>query len=89
MPVRRKVTLSDGESASDNGRDRISEDRKILGGEEIKRALTRVAHEILERNGGAEGVVLVGLHTRGVPLARRLSRWIGEFEDTTPPVTKI
>ena len=80
------VTLSDGEPASQNGRKRISDERKILGAEEIKRALTRIAHEILERNGGAEGVVLVGLHSRGVPLARRLSRWIGEFEDTTPPV---
>ena len=86
MPGRRMVTLSDGEPASQNGRKRILDERKILGAEEIKRALTRIAHEILERNGGAEGVVLVGLHSRGVPLARRLSRWIGEFEDTTPPV---
>ena len=86
MPGRRMVTLSDRDPASQNGRKRIPDERKILGVEEIKRALTRIAHEVLERNGGAEGVVLVGLHSRGVPLARRLSRWISEFEDTTPPV---
>ena len=52
----------------------------ILSSEEIRRALTRIAHEILERNGGVEGVVLVGMHTRGVPLARRIARWIEESE---------
>ena len=55
-------------------------ERTILTADGIRRALTRIAHEILERNSGAEGVVLVGMHTRGVPLARRLSRWIEEFE---------
>lgn len=52
----------------------------ILDAEAIRRALTRIAHEILERTGGVEGVVLIGLHTRGVPLARRLSSFIQEFE---------
>ena len=46
----------------------------------MKRALTRIAHEILERNGGVDGVVLVGMHTRGVPLAQRLAAWMREFE---------
>ena len=52
----------------------------VLDAEAIRRALTRIAHEILERTGGVEGVVLIGLHTRGVPLARRLSSFIQEFE---------
>ena len=60
--------------------------RNILGPDEIRRALTRIAHEILERNGGAGDLVFVGVHTRGVPLARRLSRLIAQFEDLTPPV---
>ena len=47
---------------------------------EIRRALIRIAHEILERNGGVPGVILVGMHTRGVPLARRLAQWIKESE---------
>ena len=56
------------------------EPRVILSPDEVRRALTRVAHEILERNGGVKGVVLVGVHTRGVPLARRLARSIKAFE---------
>ena len=54
--------------------------RKILGPDEIRRALTRIAHEVLERSGGVKGVVLVGIHTRGVPLAERLAASIKEFE---------
>ena len=50
------------------------DERKILTEDEIRRALTRIAHEILERNAGVEELVLIGLHTRGVPLAERLSR---------------
>ncbi len=56
------------------------DERKILTEDEIRRALSRIAHEILERNGGAEELLLVGMHTRGVPLARRLSSYIKEFE---------
>ena len=64
-------------------------DRPVLDSDQIRRALTRIAHEILERNGGAQDVVLVGLHTRGVPLARRLSHWISEIEAVTPPVGEL
>ena len=60
--------------------------KRILGPEQIRHALTRIAHEILERTGGAEDIVLVGLHTRGVPLAHRLSRLIGESEEVVPKV---
>jgi pyrimidine operon attenuation protein/uracil phosphoribosyltransferase len=52
----------------------------VLGAEEIRRALTRVAHEILERTDGAEDVVLLGIPTRGVPLARRLSARLAQVE---------
>jgi pyrimidine operon attenuation protein / uracil phosphoribosyltransferase len=52
----------------------------VLDAEEIRRALTRIAHEILERTHGGDGVVLLGIPTRGVPLARRLAAQIGEFE---------
>jgi len=60
--------------------------RTILGPDEIRRALTRIAHEILEHNGGVAGLVFVGVHTRGVPLARRLSRLIDQLEEAGPPV---
>ena len=65
------------------------EARVILTSEEIRRALTRIAHEIMERNGGVEGVVLVGMHTRGVPLAQRLARWINEYEGDEAPVGSL
>ena len=52
----------------------------------LRRALTRIAHEIVERNQGAEDVVLVGLYTRGVVLARRLAAAIEEFEGVAVPV---
>jgi pyrimidine operon attenuation protein/uracil phosphoribosyltransferase len=68
---------------------KTKEDRRILDPDQIKRALTRIAHEILERNRGAQDLVLVGLHTRGAPLARRLSQSIGDFEETAPPVGSL
>ncbi len=60
--------------------------KQIMDGEAIRRALTRIAHEIVERNQGTEGLVLVGIRTRGAPLAERIARNIGRFEGVTPPV---
>jgi len=57
----------------------------VLDPEEIRRALTRIAHEILERTHGGDGVILLGIPTRGVPLARRLAALIGEFEGLDVP----
>ena len=59
---------------------------QVMESEEIERTLRRVAHEILERNKGAEDVLLVGIHTRGVPLAERLSRAIDANENVKVPV---
>ena len=64
---------------------RFDPTRKILNSQEIGRALQRIAHEILERNSGARGLVLVGMHTRGVPLASRLARSMSEFEGEDVP----
>ncbi len=55
-------------------------ERSIMSGEDIRRSLARIAHEIIERNKTTEHVVLVGMYTRGVPLARRLSQNIERFE---------
>jgi pyrimidine operon attenuation protein/uracil phosphoribosyltransferase len=57
----------------------------VLSADDIRRAVRRIAHEIVERNHGLDGVVLVGLRTRGVPLARRLSAAIEEFERRPVP----
>lgn len=54
--------------------------RVVLDAGDINRALTRISHEILERNKGAEDLLLLGLHTRGVPLAHRLAAKIAQVE---------
>ena len=64
-------------------------EKVILYEEDIRRALTRIAHEIMERNRGCERLVLVGLLTRGVPLARRLARSIAQFEGVEVPVGEL
>ncbi len=58
----------------------------ILSSEDIRRALVRIAHEIIERNKGAQELVFVGMRTRGVPLAKRLAQFIEDFEKVTIPV---
>ncbi|MGI5849594.1 MAG: bifunctional pyr operon transcriptional regulator/uracil phosphoribosyltransferase PyrR [Christensenellales bacterium] len=52
----------------------------VMDGLALDRALRRIAHEIIEKNKGAENVVLIGIHRRGVPLAKRIARYIEEFE---------
>lgn len=64
-------------------------ERAVMGPEEIRRALSRIAHEVLERNKGAEGLALVGIHTRGVPLAHRLAQRILQFEGAQVPVGSL
>jgi len=63
-----------------------TEQREILDANEIRRALTRVAHQILERNHGVEGLSLVGIHSGGIPIARRLAAAIEAVEGTFIPV---
>ncbi|NPA49424.1 MAG: bifunctional pyr operon transcriptional regulator/uracil phosphoribosyltransferase PyrR [Thermodesulfobacteria bacterium] len=62
------------------------EEKLLMSEKEIDRALTRIAHQILERNRGSEDLVLVGIRTGGVPLAERLKRKIKEIEDVELPV---
>ena len=68
---------------------RHSGPRLVLDAAAIRRALTRIAHEILERNQGGEHLALVGIHTRGVPLSRRLADKIREVEGVRPPCGDI
>ena len=63
--------------------------KAVLAPEEIRRALSRVAHEILERTHGGDQVVLLGIPTRGVPLARRLASRISSFEGAPVPVGSL
>ncbi len=61
-------------------------ERQILTDDEMRRALVRVAHEIMERNGGAADIALVGMHTRGFPIAQRIADFVREFEGVDVPV---
>ena len=55
-------------------------DRSLLSEDEIRRALARIAHQILEQSAGAQDVVLIGIQTRGVQIARRLGENVERFE---------
>ena len=59
----------------------------LLDEKAIERAIRRIAHEIIERNKGLEQMILVGIHTRGVPLAQRLARELESIEEVVVPVT--
>lgn len=64
-------------------------EKQILDADGLRRALTRIAHEILERNGGCEDLILVGMRSRGAPLAHRLSSLISQFEGASVPVGEL
>jgi pyrimidine operon attenuation protein/uracil phosphoribosyltransferase len=59
---------------------------QVMDSDGIRRALYRLSHEIPEHNKGVEGLVIVGIRTRGVPLAKRLAEMITQHEDVELPV---
>jgi pyrimidine operon attenuation protein/uracil phosphoribosyltransferase len=59
---------------------------QVLDAAALDRALTRIAHEIIERNGGAKDIAFVGLRTRGVTLARRLAAKVAAIDGASVPV---
>ena len=62
---------------------------RVFEADDLKRAITRIAHEIVERNHGAHDVVLVGLYTRGVAVAERLAEAITDFEGVEVSVGRL
>ena len=62
------------------------ENTVLMDADGVRRALTRIAHEIVERNKGVENILLVGIRTRGVPLAERVADEIEKIESVRPPV---
>lgn len=58
----------------------------VMDDKKVQRALMRIAHEIVERNSGAEDTVIIGIRTRGDHLADRVASNIGKVEDVKPPV---
>jgi pyrimidine operon attenuation protein/uracil phosphoribosyltransferase len=74
----------------DHGRGRPEKPvRAVLGPDDIRRALTRIGHEILERTDGAADVVILGIPTRGVPLARRVAARLAETEGLQVPAGSL
>jgi pyrimidine operon attenuation protein / uracil phosphoribosyltransferase len=65
------------------------DDRQVMDAEEMRRAITRIAHEIVEKNRGAGNLALVGILRRGGPLADRLAEIIERIEGVKPPVGKL
>lgn len=61
-------------------------EKLLMASVDMRRALVRIAHEIIERNKGAKDIVLVGMWTRGVPLAHRLASAIQSYEGVSIPV---
>ena len=61
----------------------------IMSSEDVRRAIMRIAHEIVENNHGCQDLVVIGMQTRGVPLAERIAQGIAEFEGETVPVGSL
>ncbi|MGO9405379.1 MAG: bifunctional pyr operon transcriptional regulator/uracil phosphoribosyltransferase PyrR [Terriglobales bacterium] len=64
----------------------LKQKAQLMSGLDIERTLVRLAHEILEKNGGADGLGLVGIRRRGVPIAERLCKMIQHVEKRKVPV---
>ena len=64
-------------------------EKRVLGEDEIRRAVSRIAHEIVERQSGPGGIVLAGIRTRGLPLAYRIATRIEEFQGASIPVASL
>ena len=62
------------------------DDRQIMTGDEIRRAIVRISHEIVEKQAGTQGLAIVGIQRRGVPLARRIAVAVEENEGVALPV---
>jgi pyrimidine operon attenuation protein / uracil phosphoribosyltransferase len=92
-PTRDNATRDDAarDSATRDqaGRDHANRARAVLDESDIARALTRIAHEILERAKGAEDVMLLGIPTRGAVLAERIAARIADVEGVTVPVGSL
>lgn len=65
---------------------KLQEKTQLLDTEGMRRALTRIAHEIIEKNKGVENLAIIGIRRRGVPLAERLAQRITEIEGTKVPI---
>jgi pyrimidine operon attenuation protein/uracil phosphoribosyltransferase len=82
-----RTTGNDAPGGGDQ--DPSGESRVVLEAEDIRRALSRIAHEVLERNKGGDHLVVLGVPTRGTPLAARLATRLAEIEGCPIPVGSV
>lgn len=71
------------------GCEQMSKKAVVLDEQAIRRALTRIAHEIIEKNKGIEGCIIVGIRTRGIFLAKRLAERIQQIEGASIPIGEL
>ncbi|GAB3762830.1 pyrimidine operon attenuation protein/uracil phosphoribosyltransferase [Nocardioides ginsengisegetis] len=76
-------------ATTESSPDAATDGRTVLDARDITRALTRISHEILERNKGAGDLVLLGIPSRGVPLAQRIAERIASVEGYAVPVGSL
>ena len=76
-------------STPSRGLNHLREKAQIMSASEIERTIVRLAHEIVEKNNGADSLGLVGIMRRGVPLAQRLAKILGRIEKTEVPVATL
>jgi pyrimidine operon attenuation protein/uracil phosphoribosyltransferase len=67
----------------------VSQEKVVLDGDDMRRTLVRVAHEIVEKHGEPEALAIVGIHRRGAVLARRLHALLGDLLDSELPFGEI
>jgi pyrimidine operon attenuation protein/uracil phosphoribosyltransferase len=77
------------ESNQSANSERHAEQIQVMDADDIRRALTRIGHEIVEKNHGTGDLALVGILTRGAPLAERLARLLQQIEGGAIPVGKL
>jgi pyrimidine operon attenuation protein/uracil phosphoribosyltransferase len=63
--------------------------RQVMDAEDVRRCFTRIAHEIIERNRGGQDVALVGIRTRGVPMAERIRNHLRDIEGVEVPIGAV
>src|SRR3989442_7357314 len=88
-PARDQAEADAGAAGGGPARPDPADRKTVLEPAEIRRALTRIAHEILERTSGAGDVVLLGIPTRGVPLAHRLAERLEQVEGRPVPAGSL
>jgi pyrimidine operon attenuation protein/uracil phosphoribosyltransferase len=89
MPTQPAPSPADGSPVTISDRSPGEDGHTVLDARDISRALSRIAHEILERNKGAQDLVLLGIPTGGVPLAERIAERIASVENVHVPVGSL